>query len=240
MKKIKNVLLLLLALVIFCGVTGVNAEEKVKVYVFEAGGCPYCEAELEYLKGLSSYNDKFEIIQKELYIDHVDWKWGKDYPVGKAVAEAFLSAGFEDASYQGTPFVVISDLYAAAAYSTNLEEIINQAYEAGDKDVVGCYANDGTNCLEGADPSIKVDWSLVPSESEKDDKKDVETISTIILLLFIAGSIALVIYTGKRNAESVKVVSEKVEVEEEKTTKREVKKASTSKKVTKKTTNKKK
>ena len=119
MKKIKKVLLLVLAFVLFGGLTNVKAEGKVKVYVFEAGGCPYCEMELEYLKGLSSYNEKFEIIEKELYIDHVDWEQGKDFALGKLVAEAFQSAGFENASYTGTPFVVISNLYAVSAYSSN-------------------------------------------------------------------------------------------------------------------------
>ena len=171
MKKIKGLLLVLIALVLFGGAVRVNAEEKVKVYMFVAGGCPYCEYEKEYLEGLDSYNVKFEIVEKQLYVDHVDWKPAKDYPLGKAVAEAFLSAGFESASYQGTPFVVISDLYAAAAYSTNLEEVINEAYTKGDKDVVSCYANDKENCLAGADPSIKVDWSLTPEEISEEEEK---------------------------------------------------------------------
>ncbi len=185
MEKIKSVLITLLAaFVVFSGVGTMNvkAEGKVKVYIFEAGGCPYCEAEIEYLKGLDSYNEKFEIVQKELYVDHVDWAQGKDYQLGKKVAEAFKSAGFENAAYTGTPFVVISDLYAAATYSTDLEKYINQAYEEGDKDVVGCFANDGDECLKG---------------QKKDNS---ETIQTIVVLLIIAGSVALVIYTGKRNA----------------------------------------
>ena len=199
MKKIKSLLLIAFAFVLFGGITNVKAAEKVKVYVFEAGGCPYCEYEKEYLRSLDSYNVKFEIVEKQLYVDHVDWKPAKDYPLGKAGAEAFQSAGFENASYNGTPFVVISDLYAAAAYSTNLEEVINVAYEKGDKDVVACYANDGENCLEGADPSIKVDWSLVPEEDSEDEAKTVETITTIILLLIVGGIIALIVYNEKKS-----------------------------------------
>lgn len=185
MEMFKSVLVTLLAaFVVFSGVGTMNvkAAEKVKVYIFEAGGCPYCEAEIEYLKGLDSYNEKFEIIQKELYVDHVDWAQGKDYQLGVAVANAFKKAGFENASYSGTPFVVISDLYAAATYSTDLEKYINQAYEEGDKDVVSCIANDGDNCLAG----------------QKEDNS--ETIQTIVVILLIVGSVALVIYTGKRNA----------------------------------------
>ena len=144
-KKLLSVLFTLLLLIPL----GINAEEKekVKVYIFEAGGCPYCEAEVEYLKGLEGYNKTFTIEIKELYIDHVDWKPGKDYDLGVKAANGFLNAGFTDASYQGTPFVVISDLYAASAYSTSLESVINEAYEKGDKDIVSCYADGKEDCL---------------------------------------------------------------------------------------------
>ena len=129
----------------------VNAKSKVKVYIFEAGGCPACEAQMEYLKGLDSYNEKFEVIEKELYIDHVDWEDGKDYALGKKVAEAFLAADpvkFKDATYQATPFVVVSDVYASAGYNSNLETVINEVYETGDKDVVKCFEKGKTNCLD--------------------------------------------------------------------------------------------
>ena len=144
-KKLLSVLFTLLLLIPL----GINAEEKekVKVYIFEAGGCPFCEAEVEYLKGLEGYNKTFTIEIKELYIDHVDWKPGKDYDLGVKVANGFLNAGFTDASYQGTPFVVISDLYAASVYSTSLESVINEAYEKGDKDIVSCYADGKEDCL---------------------------------------------------------------------------------------------
>lgn len=144
-KKLLSVLFTLLLLIPL----GINAEEKekVKVYIFEAGGCPYCEAEVEYLKGLEGYNKTFTIEIKELYVDHVDWKPGKDYDLGVKVANGFLNAGFTDASYQGTPFVVISDLYAASVYSTSLESVINEAYEKGDKDIVSCYADGKEDCL---------------------------------------------------------------------------------------------
>lgn len=148
-KKLFSILFAMLLFVPFF----VKADEKVKVYIFEAGGCPFCEAEVEYLKGLDSYNEKFTIEIKELYVDHIDWVEGKDYALGKKVAEGFLKAGFTDASYQGTPFVVISDLYAASIYSESLESVINEAYEKGDKDIVGCYADGKDDCLSHIAPS---------------------------------------------------------------------------------------
>lgn len=148
MKNKKSIFVVILVLMVMLIVPSVSAKnkEKVKVYIFEAGGCPYCEAEIEYLKGLSSYNKKFEIVQKELYVDHVDWEQGKDFALGKEVADAFYQAGFTDASYQGTPFVVISNVYAAAAYSQDLENIINDVYKKGDKDIVKCFEEGNDNC----------------------------------------------------------------------------------------------
>lgn len=129
----------------------VNAKSKVKVYIFEAGGCPACEAQIEYLEALDSYNEKFEVIEKELYVDHVDWEPGADYALGKTVAEAFLAADakkFKNATYQATPFVVVSDVYAAAGYNSSLETVINEVYENGDKDIVKCFEKGKTNCLD--------------------------------------------------------------------------------------------
>ena len=99
----------------------VFATNKVKVYVFEAGGCPYCELQKDYLTNLAKSNDKFEVIVKEMYIDHYSWEHGKDYELGKKVAQYFTEKGFKKASADATPFVVISDLYAAAEYNVKYD-----------------------------------------------------------------------------------------------------------------------
>ena len=222
MKKIITFIAAFLLMVGF-----VNAEGKVKVYMFEAGGCPYCEKEEEYLKGLEGYNKTFELIKKELYVDHVEWKQGKDYELGKKVAEAFNEAGFEDASYEGTPFVVISDLYASASYSTDLESIINQAYEEGDKDAVSCIANNGTNCIR----SNKADTSNTKNSE-----------SSAGMVIAIIGGVALVgvvvyLLTKKEN-DVIEETREKEEIVKEEKVKEEkpVAKKTTAKKSTKKTT----
>ena len=92
MRKFKIFLLTLLVLLPL----GVKAETKepVKVYMFEAGGCPYCEQEKEYLQGLESYNEKFVIVEKETFIDHFDFAPGADYDLAQQVAKAFKKAGF--------------------------------------------------------------------------------------------------------------------------------------------------
>ena len=144
----KKILITILATILFIPFVSAAKKEPVKVYIFEAGGCPYCEAETEYLEGLSSYKKKFVIVKKEAYVDHIDWEAGKDYDLAKKVATEFKAAGFTEATHQATPFVVISDLYAEASYNTDLETIIEQAYEKGDKDIVSCISKGKTNCLD--------------------------------------------------------------------------------------------
>lgn len=191
----KKLLLTFLAIILCMPILSAAKKEPVKVYIFEAGGCPYCEAEIEYLKGLSSYEKKFVIVQKEAYVDHIDWAQGKDFELAKNVADSFKDAGFKDATYQATPFVVISDLYAAAAYNTDLESTINQAYEKGDKDIVSCIENGKTNCLKHltkTDSSIDLNSSAIIMilctlalgilyffKSTKDTKEIVEAINKL-------------------------------------------------------------
>ena len=200
----KKLLTVLFSLLLMIGV--VNAEEKVKVYMFEAGGCPYCEAQEEYLKGLEGYNKTFELVKKELYVDHVDWKQGKDYAIGKAVAEAFNEAGFEDASYEGTPFVVISDLYAAAAYSEDLEEYINAAYEEGDKDVVSCIKDGGTDCIR---------QTVLPETATKVSNSKVSIVIAVLGGIALVGVAVYVITRRGNDLEDATDVVEEDETEEE-------------------------
>lgn len=176
MKKVLILLVLLLMLPF-----SVRAEEKVKVYVFEAGGCPYCEAEKEYLK---TFGDKIEVISYELYVDHVDWEPGKDYKLGVDVADAFNDAGFEDASYYSTPFVVISDLYAASGYNTELEKYIEAAIEEGDMDAVECIASGETGCVrDHEDSKVSKDSKAAPGVTKGSKTSAIISVSVIVVLL---------------------------------------------------------
>ena len=228
--------ILLLVPVVLCAKE--KEDNRVKVYIFEAGGCPYCEMETEYLKGLSSYKKKFVIVSKQLYVDHVEWKQGKDYDLGVKVATAFNEAGFEDAAYTGTPFVVISDLYAVAGYSEDLESIIDEAYEEGDKDAVACIASGEGECIR---PINTEDIS---------DKTNTKIGAKSGMAIAIVGAVALVgavVYIFKnRTTETVdeeemevKEVAEKEVVKKTTTKKTPAKKAATKKAPAKKTTTKK-
>ncbi len=194
----KKILTFIIALLIFIPFA-VHAESKVKVYIFEAGGCPYCEMEVEYLQGLKGYNKTFEIVRKELYVDHIDWEPGKDYELGKEVATQFNAAGFEDAAYTGTPFVVISDLYAAASYSTDLEAIINKAAEEGDKDIVSCIASKKESCLEGVTNNFN---GVVSADGET--TKEASPLNTVGVIAICAVAVAVIGLCGALAIKSAK------------------------------------
>ena len=181
-------------------------QNPVNVYVYEAGGCPFCEQEIAYLKGLDSYNKKFKIVQKELYVDHINWAQGKDFTTGVKVASTFKAAGFTNAAYNATPFVVISDVYAATGYNTNLEEYINKAYEAGDKDIVKCIESGKDECIEGITPD-KVEAAMKQDNTEdttnNNDNKINTTSSgtttngTIVWVVIICTVVSNIIYLVK-------------------------------------------
>ena len=118
----------------------------VKVYIFEAGGCSACEAQLNYLQQMESYNQKFQVVVKELYVDNKSWALGADYELGQKVVNYYKKALGFNANYNETPLVVISDLYASNGANPNLESVIDKAYEEGDKDIVACLERDGEEC----------------------------------------------------------------------------------------------
>lgn len=212
----KKVLFGLLLVLLFPLMVFAKENKLVKVYIFEAGGCPYCEAEIDYLKGLSSYKKKFTIVQKELYVDHVNWAQGKDYELGVKVANTFKAAGFTGADYYGTPFVVISDLYAATSYSTDLEEVINNAYKQGDKDIVSCIASGKEECIKGvtAEDVQKVAEEAANPQGSDSATDTVGTTSTysgastadIVATIIICTVVLLAVYLIKSNKDKNEIL----------------------------------
>ena len=215
---------LLMILMVVPTLVMAESKEPVKVYIFEAGGCPACEAQTEYLESLESNNEKFKIVHKELYVDHNTWAQGKDYKLGTKVVNYCHSLGFTDAVTTSTPLVVISDVYCANSYNGSLEEVINQVYEEGDNDIVALFSN----------------------ENDKPTINPVVLFGVMGAALVVIGAIAAVVVIKDKN-ESEKHVKKENNKLEEKEDKKEIveeKKAKNEKKVEskqpKKTTNNKK
>lgn len=220
----KKFLSFVLVFMLVLGVTACGSSkksgEKVKVYVFFAGGCPYCESEIEYLKSLDEYNKKFEIVEKELYVDHIEWQPGKDYDLGVKVATAFYEKGFQNASYQGTPFVVISNIYAEASYNPNVVDIINKAYDEGDEDVVGKIESG---------KSYDIPEFLTDTDKKIEDLKKCVNVNYIIIYTLLGVIIIYLIYSKVKANNKTVVVKETKKVNEEKEEK-PIKKATKKKK----------
>ncbi len=215
---------LLMILMVVPTLVMAESKEPVNVYIFEAGGCPACEAQTEYLESLESNNEKFKIVHKELYVDHNTWAQGKDYKLGTKVVNYCHSLGFTDAVTTSTPLVVISDVYCANSYNGSLEEVINQVYEEGDNDIVALFSN----------------------ENDKPTINPVVLFGVMGAALVVIGAIAAVVVIKDKN-ESEKHVKKENNKLEEKEDKKEIveeKKAKNEKKVEskqpKKTTNNKK
>lgn len=180
MNKIRNILMLVIILLVLVSGINVSAQEKqkVKVYVFEAVGCPACDAQKEYLTNLSKTNDKFELVVKELYKDNREWKPSTHYELGVNVVNAFLEKGYKDAKYTATPFVVVGTKYAAAQFNSNMESIINTAYEEQQEDVVACFEKGQSNCA-----------SLISENDSVKQLKQVDTYTKIFLAFVVVAGI---------------------------------------------------
>ncbi len=162
MKKI--IFGILLIILSFNEVVLAQENDLVKVYVFiTKEGCIYSKQQIEYLKRMDSYGKKFIIVEKELYVDTSSWKRGKDFDLAKRVSTAFKKIGFNQANYIGTPFIVIGDLYAAMTDARDLENVIEEAYKVGDKDVVGCFERNNKDCLDVKtnDKNLNLVWIIV-------------------------------------------------------------------------------
>ena len=156
----------------------VQKKEKVTVYVFSASGCPFCEEQMTYLKNLDTYGKEFTIVEKELYIDHISWEKGKDYDLAKKV-ETEMSTILNGVVIDGTPFVIVENIYAKTGLNTNLEDYIHRAYLRGTQvDVVKCLEENGTNCVKEKETNKEKDYLPV---------RIIETITIIAGIGLITG-----------------------------------------------------
>lgn len=147
----KKIILFMLLINIFCLSVRAEKHDLVKVYVFVSKSgihSDLSEKAIESLKGLESYGKQFEIIEKEAYVyssEYGDAEDGKDLELFKKVIEVYNNAGY-DYTYTQTPTAFISNEFIPGVDLKFVHEVINNAYENGDEDLVGCVERGENNC----------------------------------------------------------------------------------------------
>ena len=209
MKKKLLLVLLLTVLLLPISVSANIEQPKVKVYMFYAGGCPACESLEEYLKGLEGYNKTFELVKKEAYIDHIEWKNGKDFDLSQKASDMFEAKGYgeyEERGYhlnQSTPFVVISGTYAAVGYNPGLESVINEIAKAADKDVIGCIEAGKKDC----DKLItEIEKPKTTTDTEKEETTKTTTDNNMMAVTIICSAVMVAVYLVKSTLDTNRII----------------------------------
>lgn len=206
MKKFRKILLLF-AILAFLPI-GVNAKEKINVYLFRKTGCGYCEKALTFFTNLSQdseYKNYFQLVEKEV-------SGSKENSNLMAKTAKVLNK-----EVSGVPFIVIGEesfIGYSNSYDDSIKEAIKNAYESENyKDIVA--------------PMIKSDTKESNSAA----------ITIIILVVSIAG-VGFLVYMARENENSYTekpVKEQEVEVKVEEIKKESPKKTTVKKTTTKKT-----
>lgn len=212
MKKIKLLVVALVAIILLP--FGVNAADKdpINVYIFKGDGCGYCAAALEFFESIEKdYGKYFNLVEYEVWYDEDN---------ANLMTEVASYFGEE---IGGVPYIVIGDKTFQGYSETYNEEIktaIKNAYN--DKDYV-----DAVKAVDGG------------ASSSSDKKEDDSNKTTIIIIgVALVGFAALFYFARDNETEEVQAFEKKDETIVEEPKKEEVKKV-TPKTSTKKTTAKK-
>ena len=169
MKKMKYVILLLLAVVVFPFSVFAEGEEviatnegskKVNVYLFRGEGCPHCQEAEEWFKSIEGeYGEYFQII------DYETWNDEDNATLMQDVAEA------RGEEAEGVPYIIIGNKSWNGFAESYEGEIIDQ--------IKAEFAKN---------PEDRYDIMTLLPKSNKKAKKD-DTAGIIISFLVIAGII---------------------------------------------------
>ncbi len=108
----------------------VSSKEKIKVYLFEQDGCPYCKSAKEYLSELNEeYIEYFELVEVNI---------SKSVNNSKLMVEASEELGEK---IESVPLIVIGEEYFSGFEEKTKklvkDEIIKQYEDESSKDIVG-------------------------------------------------------------------------------------------------------
>lgn len=124
----KKFLLCLVMLGILFLPSKVDAQEKVKVYMFRSLSCNHCESALDYLEDHKDiFGDDIEFITFEV---------SKNGSNSKLLAELGERFNLEEKQKKNVPFFVVGDQYVLGYGSNTFENVISEAkeYVEGKKD----------------------------------------------------------------------------------------------------------
>ena len=218
MKKIKLLVVALIAIILLPFSANAAEKEPINVYLFKGDGCGYCKAALEFFKSIEDdYGKYFNLVEYEVW-----------YSEDNATLMTEVASYFGE-EIGGVPYIVIGDKTFqgyAESYDEEIKTAIKNAYN--NKDYV-----DAVKAVNGGQ---------TPGSNQEEEKDNGNKTTIIIISVAVIGFIALFYFARDTEVEDVKKVEKKeVKTTPKKTTKKAPAKKTTSTKTTtaKKTTAKK-
>ena len=136
LKKIKQILILIVLLLVLTPIQNVNAEEKINLYLFHGDGCPHCATEKEYLEDLKKEYKELNIIQYEVWYNEENNSFLKQIAnetnksltgVPVTIIGQTIITGFKESTEQQIKRAI--DYYLENDYQDIVEEIKKGTYE---------------------------------------------------------------------------------------------------------------
>lgn len=211
MKKLKLIVIVLLAVMLFPFCVSAKEKEPIKVHIFRGDGCQFCAAALNFFESIEDeYGSYFDLVEHEVWSNQ-----------DNAALMTDVAAYFDD-KVEGIPYIIIGEKTFqgyAESYDEDIKAAIKESYDSGNfEDIVEQIAN-GT---------LKAD------EKEKNNN----TTTIIIIAVALIGFVALFYFARDEKVVEEEVIEE-AKKEEVVTPKKEEVKTTPKKNTTKKTTTKK-
>ena len=173
MKKLKYLVILLIAALVIPFTVHADGEEskEVKVYFFRGEGCPHCEEAEEWFKTIEEeYGSYFEVV------DYETWYNQENAELMQNVAKA----RGEEAN--GVPYIIVGNQSWNGFAQEYAPEIIAKIQEEFEKDV-----NDRYDIMK-----------LLPTLTEKKETSVGTDVLALIVILLVFGGICYGVYRARK------------------------------------------
>ena len=192
MEKLKNLFVLLLALMLIIPMGVVRAEEEkndkkdnqeeqlpnnkpVKVYLFHGNGCPHCEETLEWFNSIEEeYGKYFDLVKYEVWYDEENQALMQE--VGEKMGD----------EVGGVPYMVIGKETYPDGFSPETE--VAEGVTMAD-DLIGKIMNEYKKDEDDRYDVIE----------DINNKPNYDNVVAVVSVLVIAGIVALTVVTRKNN-----------------------------------------